>query len=653
MFSQPRRSAFLFLFLGLTLFVGLPAALGQAGGEPEGPEASPLESPAEGEGPAAEEAPAEAEAPAAAEEREDTRISLAALKREGGDLGSSWLEKGRSLLGMLALLGICFAISNNRSKISWRLVGWGLGLQLILGLFVMKTDAGQWVFGAANDVFASLMGYTEDGASFLFGKMAMQNSVPVGVPFDVPPSGKVMTPVAPTEQYADIGAYFAFGVLPTIIFFSALMAVLYHAGVMQYVVKGVAWVMQRTMGTSGSETTSAAGNIFVGQTESPLLVRPFVKGMTMSELMAIMTAGFATVAGGVMAAYIGFLKGYFADIAGHLLSASVMSAPAALVCAKIMVPEPHPEKSETYGELKLDLPKVDANVIDAAARGAGDGLKLALNVGAMLLAFLALIALFNGILGGSANWIADRVYGETWADRYAEARSDWDDVLEDVAQAEGAGDGARAEELAERRDELRLVLLGLAREAVEAGGIDLDESPLAFVPDRTGPAVREADTGRVVFGLDAFDPERPHLLGLAEPEAPEISGVEETLRELSLEKILGWLLAPLAWLMGVPWADAGSVGQLIGIKTIVNEFVAYLGLAGLIESQGLEHPRSVVIATYALCGFANFGSIAIQIGGIGGIAPERRSDLAKLGLRAMIGGTIACLLTATVAGLLV
>jgi CNT family concentrative nucleoside transporter len=338
-----------------------------------------------------------------------------------------------------------------------------------------------------------------------------------------------------------VGAYFAFGVLPTIIFFSSLMAVLYYLGVMQLAVKATAWVMQRTMGTSGSETLSASGNIFVGQTEAPLLIRPFIKGMTESELMAVMTGGFATVAGGVMAAYVGMLQGHFSDIAGHLLSASIMSAPAALVCAKLMIPEPDPEASETYGELKISLESTDVNLIDAAARGASDGLKLAMNVGAMLLAFLALIAMVNGMLG--------------WLGSFA------------------------------------LVGRGLA------------------------------------------------AVGVEEP--------------LSLQLLLGKLLQPVAWLLGVPWSDAEAVGRLIGVKTVVNEFVAYLDLSAMLRSGAIEHPRSVVIAIYALCGFANFGSVAIQIGGIGGIAPERRHDVARIGMRAMIAGAIACLLTACVAGILI
>jgi CNT family concentrative nucleoside transporter len=341
---------------------------------------------------------------------------------------------------------------------------------------------------------------------------------------------------------ANTGAFFAFNVLPTIVFFSSLMTMLYYFGVMQAVVKGIAWVMMRTMGTSGAETLSAAGNIFLGQTEAPLLIKPYVAGMTMSELMAVMTGGFATVAGGVMAAFVGMLIFYFPDIAGHLMAASVMSAPAALVFAKIMYPET--EEPATRGSLKVAVEKIDANVIDAAARGAGEGLHLAMNVGAMLLAFIALIALLNALIG----WIG----GVT--------------NLTDVFQSIGW----------------------------------------------LGPA-----------------------------------------QALSLDSILGWIFAPLAWLMGVPWADAPEIGSLLGMKTAVNEFFAYLQLSAMLAGDNTLSPRSVVIATYALCGFANFSSIAIQIGGIGGIAPSRRSDLARIGLRAMVAGSLAAFMTATIAGILI
>lgn len=441
----------------------------------------------------------------------------------GSNLDTPILARLRSLVGLFALGLVAWLLSLNRKMISWRVVAWGTGLQLIFGLFILKTPVGTAIFSGLNTVVLALLGFTVDGARFIFGDL-VGNMVPTGT---LDGSGNF---VAIPGEVAHTGALFAFNVLPTIIFFSSLMTVLYHLGVMQWIVKGAAWVMQRTMKTSGAETLSAAGNIFVGQTEAPLLIKPFIEDMTKSELMAVMTGGFATVAGGVLAAYVGMLIAFFPDIAGHLLAASVMSAPAALVVAKLM----HPEEEEpvTADTLEINVDRPDVNVIDAASRGAGEGLHLALNVGAMLLAFIALVAMLDGILGLAGGWIG--------------------------------------------------------------------------VP------------------------------------------------ELSLQGILGWVLAPVAWLMGVEWADAGTVGALFGLKTALNEFVAYLQLSAILGpgGEGLS-PRSVVIATYGLSGFANFSSIAIQIGGIGGIAPSRRHDLSRLGLRAMIGGTIAAFMTATVAGMLV
>lgn len=435
------------------------------------------------------------------------------------------LERARSVLGMVVLVTIAWALSTDRQKISWKPVAWGVGLQFVFALFILKTEIGTTFFDAAGAVVVGLLGFTEQGASFVFGNL-VRNEIPIGTIGD-------RGFAAATGQFAQTGAAFAFNVLPTIIFFSSLMAVTYHLGIMQRVVRGSAWVMQRTMKTSGAESLSAAGNVFVGQTEAPLLVRPFIERMTQSELMALMTGGFATVAGGVLAAYVAMLTPFFPDVAGHMLAASVMSAPAALVVAKIMIPEVG--TPETAGSLNIVVERRDVNVIDAAARGAAEGLTLALNVGAMLLAFVALIYMVNGILG--------------WA-------------------------GALA-------------------------------------------------------GFDG----------------------------LTLELILGWLLAPLAWLMGVSWADAPVVGSLLGIKTVLNEFIAYLQLAGTLgEASGASgsglSPRSVIIVTYALSGFANFGSIAMQIAGIGGLAPSRRQDLSRLGLRAMIGGSIAAFMTATVAGMI-
>jgi CNT family concentrative nucleoside transporter len=319
----------------------------------------------------------------------------------------------------------------------------------------------------------------------------------------------------------------AFRVLPTILFFSALTSVLYHLGVLQRVVKVLAVIMQKTMGTSGAESLSASANIFVGQTEAPLLVRPYLERMTPSELCCVMTGGMATVAGGVMAAYVSMLSSSFPDIAGHLLAASVMSAPAALVMSKILVPETG--EPETRGGAAVPIERPDANLIDAATRGTSEGLHLALNVAAMLIGFLALLALLNGMVGGIGS-----------------------------------------------------------------------------------------------------------LLGI---------------EGLSLEKIVGAVLAPLAFVLGTPSEDIVAVGQLIGTKTVVNEFVAYLQLNTLLQTGGIVHGKSVVIAVYALCGFSNFGSIGIQIGGMAALAPSRRSDLARLGLRAMIAGSLACFQTAAIAAM--
>jgi len=437
-------------------------------------------------------------------------------------LGTPLLPRLRSLIGLLVLTGIAWALSTNRRLIPWRVVLWGTGLQVVFALIILKTAVGAQFFDTVNSVVVALLGFTVDGARFVFGNL-VSNNVPVGT--GEPGNG---TFVAASGQVANTGSFFAFTVLPTIIFISSLMTVLYHLGVMQKVVWGVAWVMQKTMRTSGAETLSASANIFVGQTEAPLLIKPFVERMTISELMCVMTGGFATVAGGVMAAYVGMLLVYFPDIAGHLMAASVMSAPAAMVCAKLMVPET--EKPVTANTLEVAVDRPDVNVIDAAARGASEGLSLALNVGAMLLAFVALIFMFNGALG----WVG---------------------------------------------------------------------------------------------GLLGFE-------------------------GLTLERILGWALAPLAWLMGVSWHDSAVVGGLLGIKTVLNEFYGYIRLVGVVGVPGTLEPRSVVIVTYAMCGFANFSSIAIQLGGIGGLAPSRRHDLSRLGLRAMVAGTIASFMTATIAGML-
>jgi CNT family concentrative nucleoside transporter len=472
--------------------------------------------------------------------------SLETLPNEAVPL---WL-RGMSLAGLAVMVLVAWTFSSDRRAFPWRIVLWGIGLQLLFGVWVLKTTPGLAVFAFLNDAVGQLLEFTEEGSRFLFG------------------------------DYLEDHFTVALNVLPTIIFFSALMTVLYHLGVMPRLVKVVAWVMQRTLGTSGAETLSAAANIFVGQTEAPLVVKPYVSRMTRSELMAVMTGGFATVAGGVMAAYVGMLRDHFPDIAGHLIAASVMSAPAGLVVAKVMMPEK--EKAETAGTLQLEEERPYANVIDAAASGAADGLKLALNVGAMLLAFLALIAMLNWILAIPA---------------LLHNRAVWTEALE-----------------------------GLRRMGAELPeGCQAPEGAAALAE-----CIRRAnDLGATPSPLVAWEP-------------------------ISLQRILGWVFWPFALVIGVPVEDCGTVGALLGERLVLNEFVAYVRLA---EGLGAETPilgrRAAVIATYALCGFANFGSIAIQIGGIGTLAPERRADLARLGLRAMIAGMLACYMTACVAGLLV
>jgi CNT family concentrative nucleoside transporter len=447
---------------------------------------------------------------------------LVAVMQEGLDVPI--VQRAMGVVGIGAMIGLAWILSSDRRNVNWRLVGFGVGLQFVFGFLVLKTGVGQALFDGASAVFQQLLSFTEDGARFIFGNL-VRNNVPVGQPVGGPAD---MAVLETGENWANTGAYFAFSVLPTIIFFASLTSVLYYLGIMQWVVRSIAWIMQRTMRTSGAETLSVAGNIFVGMTEAPLMIKPFVGRLTASELNTVMVGGFATIAGGVMAAYVGMLTPYFPDIAGHLLTASVMNAPAALVISKLLVPES--AVPETADSVKVEVEREEANVIDAAAAGASQGLHLALNVGAMLLAFIALLALVN--------------FGVGW--------------MGDLAGVEG----------------------------------------------------------------------------------------------LTLERIFGWLLAPLVWLMGLSWNDAGIVGSLVGVKLVATDFVAYLQLAGIMETAGTLSPRGAVIATYALLGFANIPSIAIQIGGIGGIAPKRRGDLSRLGFKAMVGGNLAAFMSASLAGLL-
>ena len=420
---------------------------------------------------------------------------VAALAAVGG------LPRLQPLVGLIVIMSLAYAISTNRRAIDGRTVAWGLSLQILFALLVLKTTVGQRVFQALGNLMNRLLDFAFVGSSMVFGPLGSKEVWP-----------RIMNQVLGPEG-AQWGVVFAFQVLPTIIFIAALFAILYYFGVMQLVVQVFAVVMRRVMRASGAESLNVAASIFMGQTEAPLTIRPYLPRMTESELMTVMTSGMAHISGGIMAAYI-----LFGIEAQHLLTAVIMTAPGTLMMAKIFVPET--EVPETMGTVKLQIERTDVNVIDAAGRGTSEGLALALNVGAMLISFLALVALVNALLG---------------------------------------------------------------------------------------------------------------------------------LAGLSLQQIFGWVFAPIAWAMGVPWRDAPTIGNLLGTRMALNEFVAYAQLGPMKDALD---PRSFTIATFALCGFANFSSIGIQIGGIGALAPSRRHDLARLGVRAMLAGTLANFVTATIAGFL-
>jgi CNT family concentrative nucleoside transporter len=427
-----------------------------------------------------------------------------------------FLERAISLSGVFVMVAIAWILSTNRGAIRWRPVAWGVALQFIFGVIVLSPEMQGVFFSVVDTGVRKLLSFSEAGADFVFQSVEPHQVVDA--------SGEHVTFVG---RISPPMKTFAFWILPTIVFFSSLMAILYHLGIMQRIIHVIARLMQITMGTSGAESLSAAGNIFVGQTEAPLLVAPFIDKMTRSELHAVMCAGFATVAGGVMAAYVGFLRD-IPGIAGHLVTASIMSAPAALAVAKVLVPEDG--TPVTSGSTPIVVDRPDRNVLEAAARGASEGARLAINVAAMLIAFVGLIA--------ACDWV------------------------------------------------------------------------LSFVA---------------------------------------LSG-----EPLSLSRILGWLFSPIAFAMGVPWSEATVVGGLLGEKIVLTEFIAYIHLGELVAAQpAVLSERSAIIASYGLCGFANFASIGIQLGGIGGIAPNRMGDLAELSIRAMIGGSLAAFMTGTVAGVLI
>ncbi len=399
------------------------------------------------------------------------------------------------VLGMAVILGLAWLFSTNRRSIKLKTIAWGLGLQLVLGFFVLRSDTGRWLFEQAGKYATKLLSFSYIGSAFVFGELGKTNS--------------------------SLGLIFAFQVLPTIIFIAAFFAVLYHLGVMQLIIRVAAWIMTRVMGASGAESLNVAASIFMGQTEAPLTIRPFLPKLTKSELMCVMTSGMAHISGGMMAAY---MKVGGAE-AKHLLAAVIMTAPGTLLMAKMLVPET--EEPLTAGRVEMPAMEKESNILGAISRGTVDGLHLALNVGAMLITFLALLALLNAMMG--------------WTHMH-----------------------------------------------------------ISWFP-------------------------------------------------YSLQQIFGWVLAPVAWLIGVPWRDAAQIGNLLGTRMVLNEFVAFAQLGTM---KGVLDPRSFTIATFALCGFANFSSIGIQIGGIGALAPEQRSQLARFGIRAMLAGTMANLMSAAIVGML-
>ena len=406
------------------------------------------------------------------------------------------MEQLTGIIGIIVLLGIAYLLSNNRKLINLNIIAWGLGLQISFAFIILKTPLGKALFSYLNVIIIKMISFADAGSDFLFKSFV------------------------PEVGYHLALVNFAFRALPVIIFFSSLIAVTYHFGIIQFIIKKIAFIMEKTMKTSGAETLSVSANIFVGQTEAPILIRPYISSMTKSELMTVMVGGFATVAGSVMALYVSWLNN-IPSIAGHLLAASVMSAPAALMIAKIIYPET--EKPKTIDSKNIDVNTTDTNAMDAIGRGATDGMKLAANVAAMLIAFISMVAMVNFILG----------YANT-----------------------------------------------------------------------------------------------------------------------SLQEILGFIFKPIAWTMGIPWDEAKIVGTLMGEKIVLTELIAFGDLSNLIE-QNLLSERSSIITSYALCGFANFGSIGIQLGGIGAMAPERRNDLSNLVIKAMIGGALASWLTASIAGILI
>jgi nucleoside transporter len=547
--------------------------------------------------------------------------------------------------GLFVLLFLAWTISEDRRHFPWRVVFWGLALQLIFGFLVLRWEPGAQAFLVLNDVFNSLLSFSREGAIFVFNSIGSSDASG-----PTPSLKDFLTRLGATSTDPIVqgairngtvpGFFFAFQVLCTIIFLSALLSVLYYLGVMQKVVLLFARIMNWTMGVSGAESLSNAANIFVGQTEAPLVIRPYLDKMTRSELMAIMVGGFSNTAGGVLGAYVMMLVGFFPNIASHLIAASVLSAPAAFMVAKIMVPERGTPL--TRGEVKMEVEITDANVIDAAANGTTVGWNLAINVGAMLISFVALVAMANFGMARLSGFFHDA----SGLVRF------------DLAIAAAAASLVYVERRGAPQREglvwIGIIALAAVTLVLRTAGLHAAAGMVFLVGIAAWiPLFLQAGNKRT-YGAHAW----LGLLGMAAAANVgfAIWGPLGAGTDLSLQLVLGWLHWPIAFVMGVPAQDCLAIGKLLGEKLILTEFGAYLDLSNQLAAAARGEiptldPRSLVIVSYALCGFANVASIAIQIGGLAPLAPSRRGEIARLGLKAMIGGALATFIIACVAGI--
>lgn len=552
----------------------------------------------------------------------------------------------RGILGITVMIGLLYVFSANRKAIDWKLVGMALTMQIVFGLAVLKVEFVRSIFDWIGSRFVDVLEFTKEGATFVFGGL--------------------MDP-------SNAGFIFAFQVLPTILFFSALSSILYYLGILQRIIYALAFVMTKVMRLSGAESLAAAANVFIGQTEAPLIVKPYLDKMTKSELLCLMVGGMATIAGGVLAAYIGFLGGDDVaskeEFARHLLTASIMSAPAAILAAKIL----YPETEEVDTNLEIPKDKIGNNLLEAISNGTSDGLKLAVNVGAMLIVFIALVAMLNSIcsstLGTWIGWTSDgslAFIGQTFLpsqDTLIQAIQVPLPPLEETVKVvqESVVTGTNGADS---------IVFNVMEQTISTPQFDVVHDTLL----RSSMDIRWGIIGEQTLlgasGVDSLVPIDGWMLFKDAQSQTALDTLAYTSNEMNrmslnmhinqatsgrfpsfnLEYILGVVMSPIAWILGTPSDDILIIGQLLGKKTILNEFVAYADIPAISDS--ISH-KSKIIATYALCGFANFASIGIQLGGIGAIAPERRTTLAEFGVKALIGGTIACFLTATIAGMLV